>query len=289
MLLKSHPFKYKLLLLSVILSLSSCHLIDFRSDDTLLAKAYNSRLYLEDIQGMIPKGLNPSDSVAYVKQYVDRWLVNQVFLFHATQSMTVDQTAVEQMVNDYRNALILHKYETYLIAEEMDTVITDDQIERYYEENTVYFKLSDNIVNPTYIKLPLASQEADRIRELYRSSEPEVLEELEELCLYNAATYYIGLGNWLPFKNITKDMPISNNEPDAFLYDNAFAEITDDYFRYFLYIHECRLIGDVSPLVLERDNIRKHILKHRRKQFVQNMRQNLFKQAIEANKLEVYF
>lgn len=282
-------FKYKLLMLSVAIGLNSCHLLDFRSDDTLLAKAYNNRLYLEDIQGLIPKGLNPPDSTAFVKQYVDRWLVNQVFLFHAIQSMPVDQMVIDQMVNEYRNALITHKYESFLISEEMDTVVTDEQMKVYYEENTVYFTLTDNIVNATYIKLPLASREASRIRSMYRSSDPEVLEELEELCLYNAATYYIGLNNWMLFKNITMDMPLSINDPAVYLRNNTFAEITDDYFRYFLYIHDYRLSGDVSPLVFERDNIRRFLLKQRKKQFVQKMRQDLFNQAIEANRVEVYF
>lgn len=278
----------KVLVISALLMFNACHVFDFRSDDILLAKAYNSRLYLEDIQGLIPNGLNPSDSVAYVKQYVDRWLVNQVFLFHAVQSLPVDQMSIDQMVNDYKEALIMHHYELNLISAQMDTIITDAQIEQFYDENTAYFKLKDNVVNVTYIKLPLASREARRVRAMYRSSESEVLEELEELCLYHAATYYIGKDSWMLFSDILKDMPLNINNPSTYLRNNTFAEITDDYFRYFLYIHDYRLIGDVSPLVFERENIKMFILNQRKKEFIKKMRQDLFNQAIEANRVEVF-
>lgn len=289
MLHKKHLLFIKILIYSTLSIISACQLFDFRSDDTLLAKAYNSRLYLEDIQDMIPKGFNPADSAAYIRQYVDNWLVNQVFLFHANQILTVEQKAIEQRVKDYQNALIMHKYESYLVREEMDTVITQNQLQHYYENNKAYFTLKDHIVNVTYVKLPLASNQANQIRSRYRSNSPEVLDELEEICLYHAATYYIGKENWMLFRDITNDMPLNINDPASFLRNNKHTEITDDYFRYFLYIHDYKLSGDISPLQFERDNIKRFILNHRKKQFVQQMRQDLFKQAIEANRIEIYF
>ncbi len=284
-----YPTFIKIIMISTLSMFSACQLFDFRSDHTLLAKAYNSRLYLEDMQDLIPKGLNPADSTAFIRQYVDTWTMNQVFLFHATQVLNIEQTAIEQRVKDYQNALVMHKYESYLVREEMDTVITQDQLENYYEKNKAYFTLKDHIVHVNYVKLPLASNQANQIRARYRSNKPEILDELEEICLYHAATYYIGKENWMLLSDITKDMPLNINDPATFLSNNKFAEITDDYFRYFLYIHDYKLSGDQSPLQFERNNVKRFILNHRKKQFVQKMRQDLFNQAIEANRIEIYF
>lgn len=277
-----------LLVFVALLFASACDLIDFRSDSTLIAKAYNARLYLEDISGLIPPGSDPADSAAFVKRYVDNWLSNQVFLYHALQSLSFEETSIEQRVRDYKNALISHKYESILIAEEMDTVITDSEIRAYYEENKGYFRLKENIVLATYIKMPLRSAENNRIRSMYRSNDPDVITELEEICLQHAATYYINNDSWMPFSSITQDMPLRTTNETAFLQNNRFMEISDDFFRYFLYIHDYKLSGDISPMDFDQENIRLFVLSRRKKQFIENKRRNMFNQAIEANRIESF-
>ncbi len=274
--------------LAVLMLAGSCDLLDFRSDNALIAKAYNNRLYLEDIRELIPAGTDPADSAAFVKRYVDNWLTAQVFLHNALETMSLEEMGVEQRVKDYRNALIIHRYESLLVSEEMDTVVTDAQLYSYYEDNMAYFTLRDHIVNATYIKMPLRSQENNRIRSLYRSEEPDVLAELEEICLQHAATYYINYDSWMLFNDILRDMPLSINDHAAFLRNNRFSEITDDYFRYFLYIHDHKLSGDVSPLDFERENIRVLVLNQRKKQFIEDRRRVFFNQAIESNRIESF-
>lgn len=266
----------------------SCNWVSLRSDDTLLAKAYGSRLYLEDIEGIIPRGGEAEDSVAFVKRYVDRWIMNQVVLHNAMQSVAPEEISLEQRVRDYRNALITHSYESMIIKEEMDTLVTEIQIGLFYENNQNFFRLTEPIVHATYIKLPVTSREANRIRGMYRSNDPEVLEQLEEVALNHAATYYIGPDTWLLFSDILKDMPLQVNNVPVFLRNNRFSEITDDYFRYFLYIHDYKLKGDISPMAFEREKITNLILNQRKKEFIEHWRRHLFNQAIEANRIESY-
>lgn len=278
-----------LLFFSALLLAVSCNWINLRSDDTLLAKAYGSRLYLEDIRGIIPPGGEAADSITFVKRYVDRWLMAQVVLYHALQSVDFDDLSLEQRVTDYRNSLITHGYESMIIKEEMDTLVTEAQINDYYEQNQRMFRLMEPVIHATYIKIPVSSREANRIRRLYRSSEPETLAELEEIALQHAATYYIGSDTWLLFTDILRDMPLQVNNIPVFLNNNRFAETTDDYFRYFLYIHDYKLKGDISPMAFEQERIKSMVLNQRKKEFIEYWRRNLFNQAIESNRIETFF
>ncbi len=277
------------LYLAILLFATSCNWINFRSDDTLLAKAYGSRLYLEDISGLITTGGEAADSIAFVKRYVDRWLMSQVVLYHAMQNMDYEELSFEQRVNDYKNTLITHSYESMIIKEELDTLVTDEQITAFYEDNQVLFRLTEPIIHATYIKLPVATREANRIRRIYRSNDTGVLEELEEIALQHAATYYIGPDTWFLFNDILIDMPLQVNDIPTFLRNNRFSEITDDYFRYFLYIHDYRLKGDISPMAFERDKIKTFVLNQRKKEFIEYWRRQLFNQAVETNKIETFF
>jgi hypothetical protein len=266
----------------------ACSLLDFRPDGTLIAKAYNNRLYLEDIQELMPPGADPADSAAFVKRYVDNWLSGQVFLHNALQSMAIDETDIDQRVKDYRNALMIHSYETFLVSQEMDTVVTNAEMHNYYNSNKAYFTLREHIVQASYIKMPLRNGENNQIRSLYRSNDPESLSALEDICLQHAATYYINHDTWMLFGEILKDMPLKTDDIAAFLRNNRDAEISDDYFRYFLYVHDYKLSGDVSPLDFERENIRALVLNKRKKDFIDEKRQQFFTHAVEANRIESF-
>ncbi len=268
---------------------AGCDYFALRTENTLLAKAYNNRLYLEDIRQIIPDGTNPEDSAAIVNRYVDRWIDQQVFLYHAKQALPSEKLDFEQLVKDYRNTLIIHAFESDLTRKEMDSTVTDQDINRYYEENHMHFSLRDHIVQGNYIKLPLNVSALTTIRSLYRTADEEGLNRLEDHCLDHAATYYIARDNWIAFNDILLDMPLEIDDKRGFLRNNRHAEITDDYYRYFLYIHDYRLKGDISPLEFERDNIRMQILNRRKQAFIRKKRLEFFNQAIEANRIEIYY
>ncbi len=278
--------KLALLLLGL---LAGCSFFELRPDDTMLARVHGSRLYLDDISPLIPKGASSQDSAAFVHRYVDRWVQQQVFLYQAQQNMSVNRAEIDQRVSEYRNTLIMHAYESELAIGEMDTVVTDSEIVSYYEENEQHFILKDNIVRVNYIKLPLNVADHSFVRGLYRSENEDDLTRLENYCLENAATYYVGVDRWLIFGDIAMDMPLEIEAEPAYLRNNRYAEITDEYYRYFLYIGEYRLKGDISPLDFERENLRMLILNRRKRQFLENKRREFFNQAVEANNVETYY
>ncbi len=273
----------------VLILCTGCHMLERRPDDTLLAEAYNNRLYLEDIEAIISPGTSPGDSAAIIDRYVDQWVEQQVFLHHARSGLPSEKKDFERQVTDYENSLLRHAFESELALKEMDTMVMEQEIENFYEKNKAQFTLRNNIVKATYIKLPLSASDISIARSLYRSEDQNDLVELENYCLENAATYLISPDNWMLFYDILTDMPLDLDDPASYLRDNTYAEITDNYYRYFLSIHEYRLKGDISPISFEKDNIRTLILSRRKKDFIQSKRRDFMNEAVEANRVETYF
>ncbi len=269
--------------------LSACSFFDFRTDDQLLARVHGSRLYLEDISPFIPHGASPMDSADFVQRYVDRWVRQQVFLYQAQQNLSASMEEIDKKVSEYRNAMLIHAFESELAVKEMDTVIAESEVVSFYEENRQHFVLKENIVRVNYIKLPLNVADHALVRSLYRSPNEGDLERLEIYCLENAATYFVGSDRWLILGDILLDMPLEVESESEFLRSNRFMEITDYYYRYFLYINEYKLKGDISPLDFERENLRMLILNRRKRDFLENKRRQFFNQAVEANNVETYY
>lgn len=281
--------KSLLVIVGVLLTMSACNMLERRADDMLLAEAYSNRLYYGDVNNIIPPGTTASDSAAIIQRYVDRWIQQQVFLHHAKQNTPDLVTDFEQKVTDYRNALIIHAYENELTRKEMDTVVTVDEINRYYEQYLMHFTLKENIVQVNYVKIPLNLDNHQVVRSLYRTDDEDELLELENFCLENAATYFLGHDSWMVFNDIILDMPLNIENQASYLRNNRFTELTDDYYRYFLHIHDYRLKGDVSPVDFERENIRMLILSRRKQAFIKNKQREFFNQAIEANRIGTYY
>lgn len=276
--------------LLAMLLIPSCRQDDASgSDDQMLARAYSSRLYLSDIAGIVPSGAHPEDSAQIVRRYVDNWVRQQVFLYNANQYLDPANMDFEKKIQDYKNSLIIFSYETELVRNELDTVITDAQILTYYEQHSQSFKLPESIVKVLYVKVPLDAPELRTLRRLYRSDDPDDLMLLEDYCLQHAASYFIEADNWLFFSELLREIPLQTGNPESYLANNRFVELSDDYYRYFLNIQDYKLKGSPSPLSFERDNVRSIILNRRKHSFINQKREELFQQALQAGSLETFF
>ncbi len=271
------------------LGLQSCAYFGSGYEDTLVATVYGNRLYTKDLVGVVAPGSSRTDSAAMVQRYVDRWIEQQVLLYHAREFLEPEQMLFEQRIKNYEASLIAHVFETELIRTQMDTVITQKQLLEYYQAHEELFRLRDHIVRVAYVKLPLTVPNIQRVRTLIGSADPELKAELEEFCLQHAATFYLGDEEWLLFSDIMREIPHEISNPESYLRNNASVELTDDYYRYFLRIHEYRLRGDRSPLSFEQDQIRALLLNRRKVEFMQARRRAFLDMAREANRIEIYY
>lgn len=258
-------------------------------DDLLLASAYSGRLYASDIPGIVPKGSLPEDSMRIVKRYVDNWVRQQVFLHHATNNLDLAKMDFEKKIQDYKNSLIIFAYETELVRNDLDTLVTEAQVSEYYEQNHLDFKLQESIVRVVYVKVPLDAPELGVLRRLYRSGDPDDIALLEDYCVQHAANYFIEPDNWLLFSELLREIPLPVSNPESYLTQNRHVELTDEYYRYLLNIQDYKLKGSVSPLSFERENVRSILLNRRRHAFVNQKREEFFQQALQSGSLETFF
>lgn len=266
----------------------SCSLLDGRKGDERIARVHNNYLYRSDLEGLVPQGTSEADSAVIIERYIDNWIRQQVFLREAEANLKQELVNFERKIRDYRNSLYIFTYENQLVNQKLDTLITDELMQEYYEKHQNEFKLRDNIVRINFVKLPIQSPDIQQVRRLIRSSDPEDLEALEDYCLNHAAAYHLGHDSWFIFTDILREIPINPSNHESYLRNNRFVELNDQYYRYFLYIKEYKLEGSPSPLAFQADNIRAIILNHRRQKLVNEIRQNLFNEAVRSSSFEIF-
>lgn len=277
-----------LLLLILAFTFASCNLFDGRRGDERVAKVNNQYLYRSDIAELVAPGTSSADSTVIVKRYIDNWIRQQVYLKEAQNNLSKELLNFDRKIEDYRNSLVIFTYENELIAQNLDTIITDEIMEEYYERHQDEFRLRDNVVQLNFVKLPVDAPEINRVRRLIRSQETEDLEELEEYCLNHAAGYFLDQESWFIFTDILREVPLNPSNHENYLRNNSFVELNDQFYRYFLYIRDYKLEGSPSPLTFQADNIRAIILNHRKQELVNGFRQRVYRDAVQNKAFEIY-
>ena len=173
----------------------------------LLAKVHDSYLYISDIQDIIPDNITPRDSIAFVKSYVNDWVKTKVMIFQAEQNLPKNQLDFNKQLEDYRNSLIIYRYETELINQSLDTVVTNDDIETYYNSHLNDFELKENITRAVYAIIDNDSATKLKFDYIFSLNDSLLFDSLQHYSDL-AISSYLDTIKWISFINISQVIPI---------------------------------------------------------------------------------
>ena len=277
-----------ILIALILLQLGCSYFDEELPQDDKIARVHDAFLFKIDLEGIVEPGISQQDSIKTVERYVDTWIRQQVLLHEAKNNLTPEKMNFERKIEDYRNSLVIFSYEKDFINKNLDTIVSSEQIMEYYEEYKNDFQLKENIVQAIFIKVSLDTPDLNLVRRFYRSDSPEDRVALEDYCVQNASAYFLDDSSWLVFNDLLRNIPLEIRNQEHYLKNNKAVEITDDYYRYFIYIKDYRIKDSVSPLAFEEQNIRNIIINKRKHELINNHRNNIYRNAIRNNSFEIF-
>lgn len=250
---------------------------------TVVVRVGESVLYKEDIEAQIPKGVLSNDSAHIADKIVKDWTLQQVMLKKAKENTTASAAAFEKQIEEYKNSLILYDYQNRVLSQRLDTVVSDEEIEAYYEQNKSQFYLKSNIVRVRFVKIRKDHRLADKIKkEIFATPfTDENMLQLAKWCRQAAENYYLEDEQWLYFNDLLREVPIQTYNQENFLKNNRNIEVTAGESVYYVTIIDFKVRDMISPLNFETDRIRQILLNHRRQVFLENMQRDLMREAEE--------
>lgn len=253
-----------------------------------VARANDSYLYQDDIQNIVPKGTSQKDSIELVKKFIDNWVREQLVIQKAENNLNDAQKNVEKQLEAYRNSLITYTYEKELVKQKLDTTVTNEEIEQYYNNNKSNFELKDNIIKVIYVKVNKKAPGINKLEKWYKSDLTKDKEQLAEYCHQFAENFYLDDNSWLLFDDLLKEIPIQTYNKELFLQNNRLVEVSDSLYNYYLNIKGFKIRNSSSPLSFEKDNIKNIILNKRKLQLVTKMKEDIYNDALNNQNIEIY-
>ncbi len=294
--LKNHIGKSLILLLSFI-CISSCDFLQFKkgvtdTDDPELrplASVGSMYLYPKDIEGIVPTGIPKTDSIDLIKRHVKSWINKQLLISEAQKQLTYDEAELERRVLDYRYALMMHEFEKYNIARNIDTNITEDEIEDYYQKHLQNFELKQNIIRGYFIQIRKDAPKLGRFRYILKANRERDVEELKTYAYGYGTKVHLDDSVWVNFEDVINNTPLMDipNKID-FLRRHTYYEVQDDAYFYFLRIAQFKIQNDTSPLEFVRDDIQNIILNKRKVQLSKKLEEDIYNNAVENEDFKIY-
>ncbi len=272
----------------LVLIVGSCNNATFNNSDRVIARVYDEYLYFSDIRDLVPHATLPSDSLSITQNYINNWVKTQLLVYQANKNLADEQKDFSRQLDNYRNSLIIYNYETEFIRQNLDTVVSGEEIEEYYNKFSGNFKLSENIIQVVYAKVNENSPYRKKIRELVNSDSEADRDSLEFYCIRYAIDYGLIDNEWITFDELLDMIPLMVENPEVFLVNNQQIKRYQKPGWFYANILAYGLKDSISPLSLETNNISSIILNKRKKQLIKKMHEEVYEQAVRENKFEFF-
>ena len=271
-----------------LLLFAGCDYFQKSSKEVVLAECYGKYLYESDLKGIVPKGASIMDSIQRVSNFIDSWVRRQVLLHQAEINLDKEALDLNKQMEEYRNSLVIYAYESQLINQKLDTLVSEDEIAEYYEQNKGDFQLRNTMVRVAYVIIDEDSKQKANLKKLLSDPDTLMLQNIDIQATYYAVKSYLDVDQWMRLDELTSIVPIQIFNTESFLKKNKFVSFDMNEYTYMVRFVDYLLEESTSPMEMVRDNIKSVILARRKQAMINKMQEALYEKAKREHAFEVY-
>lgn len=279
-----------LIIISLVLpAISSCRAISsFLANDEVVAQVGQEKLYRGDIDKVIPRGMEPEDSIRLARQYINSWASDRVFIKIAEQQLSKSEKDVTSELEDYRKSLLKYRYEQLYVNERLDTAVSQEHIEEYYHVHQDKFILERPIVKARFLNIASDSPSLEPIRKKMSSMEAADLIEADSLAFSSALKFTTWSDGWIDVAELAKEYVMDYSDMLSRM-NRGWIEAVDTTGQMKLtFVSELMPKGVAAPLEFCEEKIKDIIVSARKQTLIMNLEQDLLNDARENGQYIIY-
>jgi len=279
-----------ILLLGSCLSFISCDFFNkTTSDQDAVARVNDTYLYTSDIESIFDATTFSLDSTTVVTSYINDWATNRLLLDGALLNLSKEeQEKFEQLVQEYRTDLYIKLYKDRLIQQRLDTVVSDQEAQAFYDLNRENFRLNEELVKLRYIHLAPDYMDSNNLAKLFINFKEKDKVVLDSLGL-QFKSYFLNDSTWVKRSAVQNSIqPIDATNADKLLKKTNFLQLRDSLGLYLIAVKETLSRNDIAPLTYVRPTINQIIRNKRKLTLTKQLEKEIKDDAIKNKKFEIY-
>ena len=267
------------------LLLTSCSNISDNNSNDLIARAGENFLY----QNQLPPFSSEEDSILRYLNYIETWAKEKILydlsLTNLSQSKKND---LDLLVEKYKVDLYINSYKDLIVNSRIDSIVTDQEIESFYNMNIDNFKLNENLLKYRYLKVPSDNINISRIRRYIQrlnESDREFLDSLN----FQFADLKINDTMWFTEREVISSIEFLNQKNKSnYMRINRLYEFEDEQYTNYFIVKDLLKSGNIPPLSYLYDRIKSNIINQRKLNLIQNINKEILNDALKSSKYEVF-
>ncbi|MGY5352589.1 hypothetical protein ACXGQW_08505 [Wenyingzhuangia sp. IMCC45533] len=258
------------------------------SKEDIVAKVYDYVLTKDELKNNLPKTTTIVDSLKVTQEYIQNW--SRQKLLYRNALINLDKTdELDRLVNKYKEELYVSYYKNALVNKKLDTLVFEEEIDSFYQQNKSSFKLNETLLKFKYIHVDKRNRKRRSIKKLFETDSIDDKQTI--LSDYSGyQDYYFNDSVWVSLKDVytqKPDFPVLTNT-DLSKVNRVIEKQGVDRSVYYILNKEVLRKNDIAPVDYVKPTI-KNILLHKNKiEFFNQMEQILINDAVKQNKYEVY-
>lgn len=253
-----------------------------------VARVGNHKLYRNELQSYIPAGVSPEDSAGLAASYINAWAKDLLMLDMAEGQLSEADKDVSQDLEEYRRTLLKYRYEQLYINQRLDTLITEEEIQRYYAANPDRFRLERPLLKARYMIIPADARSLKTLKQKMSSEDVMEVMEADSLGAYAAHKYADAADTWMDAITLAQELGTDYRTLVSSI-KKQFAEMPDGNGNLRIaYIVDMVPEGKPAPVEYVTERIRDLILSGRKHKLETDLEQDLLEDAIQNQKFVIY-
>ena len=253
-----------------------------------VARVGNHKLYRNELQSYIPAGVSPEDSAGLAASYINAWAKDLLLLDMAEGQLSEADKDVSQDLEEYRRTLLKYRYEQLYINQRLDTLITEEEIQRYYAANPDRFRLERPLLKARYMIISADARSLKTLKQKMSSEDAMEVMEADSLGAYAAHKYANAADTWMDAITLAQELGTDYRTLVSSI-KKQFAEMPDGNGNLRIaYIVDMVPEGKPAPVEYVTERIRDLILSGRKHKLETDLEQDLLEDAIQNQKFVIY-
>jgi len=276
----------KFLLISVLtLATTSCSNISNNNTNNLIARAGENFLYTNDI----PKYLSEEDSIKRISSFIESWAKEKILYDLSVVNLSQQKkTEIDELVNSYNVDLYINAYKDLIVNSRIDSIVTDEQIDSFYNLNYKSYKLSENLLKYRYVKVPDDNINLSKIRRYILRMNSDDRLFLDSLN-FQFADLKLNDSTWFTEREVISSIGfIDQKNKSKYLLKNRLFTVDEPQYVNFFIIEEILNSGNIPPKSYLYERISSTIINQRKLDLLQSLNSEILKDAIKSRKYENY-
>ena len=273
----------------VLPTLTSCRAIsNFLRNDEIVAEVGQDKLFRSEIDALMPKGMAKEDSIRIAMQYINAWASDRVYVAIAEEQLSKSEKDVTKELEEYRKSLLKYRYEQLYVNERLDTAVSEDKVEEYYEAHKESFILARPLVKARFLRIHTDSPMLENIRKKMQSSDTDDIIEADSLAFSSAMMFTAWNNEWQDITVLARELGVA--------YDSVLGMMKNGWVRqddttgvtHIAYISEILRSGEYAPVDYSAERIKDIIISTRKQALILALERDLLNDARENGQFVIF-